>query len=165
MDGGVVIELVAADRTYNLRQRVLRPGLPEESTQFRGDDHPLVAHAAALTEGTDGDRDVVSVGTVFPDAPPWAPETMDAWRIRGMATAEGMRGCGIGRGVLDALIAHAESHGASLVWCHARDGAIDFYRRAGFVTTGEPFHDGIAPHQSMYLVIGPTGRSESSSHL
>jgi ribosomal protein S18 acetylase RimI-like enzyme len=173
MSSEATVGLVSAEAAYPLRHAVLRPGLPVESVRFRGDDHPEGAHAAAILDGDHGDdsdhpdhrdhrhhRDhavdvdeIVSVGTIFPDPPPWDPAADGAWRIRGMATAEGVRGRGFGRRVLDALIAHAVAHGASLVWCHARAGAVDFYRRAGFVTTGEPFHDAIAPHQSMYRVL------------
>jgi GNAT superfamily N-acetyltransferase len=129
------------------------------SAVFEGDDHPLVAHAAAVVaDGSTDDRSagtVVSVGTIFPEPPPWALERIGAWRIRGMATAEGVRGQGVGGQVLARLLAHAREHGGSLVWCHARAGGYDFYGRAGFVGIGEEFDDGFAIHRSMYLEMGP----------
>ena len=142
-------EEVAPALVRPLRAEVLRPGLPETSTHFRGDDLPLACHLAAFGTG----REVVAVGTIFPDPPPWDVDRPDAWRIRGMATTERCRGRGLGRGVLDGLVAHAVEHGATLVWCHARVGALAFYRRAGFDTVGDPFDDGIALHQSMQRVI------------
>jgi ribosomal protein S18 acetylase RimI-like enzyme len=72
-----------------------------------------------------------------------------------MATSERYRGHGLGRRVLDALVAHATEHDASLLWCHARIGALDFYRDSGFVTIGERFDDGVAIHQSMWRILEP----------
>ena len=136
-----------------LRHEVLRPGLPEGSTRFRGDDHPLALHVAVRAVTAGRTDDVLSVGTVFPDPPPWEPGRTDAWRIRGMATKGDFRGQGFGRSVLDALLAHAVDHGGTFVWCHARLGALDFYRHTGFVTIGDVFDDGVAIHQSMWRTL------------
>jgi predicted GNAT family N-acyltransferase len=119
---------------HPLRMAVLRPGRPPGSSVYAGDDDPRARHVAVFS----GD-DAVSVGTVFPDAAPWAPERTEAWRVRGMATAEGLRGRGFGHSVLRALIEHAEVSGGRFLWCEARIGAPRFYERSGFVTEGEPF--------------------------
>jgi predicted GNAT family N-acyltransferase len=99
-----------------------------------GDDHLLARHVAVHLDG-----DVVSVGTVFPDTAPWRPERDDAWRVRGMATRDGLRGRGLGHLVLGALIDHATANGGRFIWCEARIGATRFYARSGFVVEGEPF--------------------------
>jgi GNAT superfamily N-acetyltransferase len=145
----VVIEQVPAERVRPLRLEVLRPGRDPDSTVFEGDDHPAVAHVAAVDPGAPGDG-VVAVGTVFPDPVPWDPGRAGAWRIRGMATAEDRRGRGAGGRVLEALLAHAVAGGGTVVWCHAREGAWEFYERAGFVAHGAAFHDGLAVHRSMW---------------
>ena len=82
---------------------------------------------------------VVSVGTVFPDTPTWEPGRVEAWRVRGMATRQALRGRRFGQAVLSALIEHARANGGRFLWCEARIGAISFYQRAGFATEGEPF--------------------------
>jgi GNAT superfamily N-acetyltransferase len=150
----VTLEAVSVGVIRPLRHEVLRGGHPEDSVRFRGDDHPLVLHVAARLVTNDRDGEVVAIGTVFPDAPPWEPARVHGWRIRGMATREEYRGHGLGRRVLDALVAHATDHGGSLLWCHARIGALDFYRRDGFVTIGERFDDGVAIHQSVWRTLG-----------
>jgi GNAT superfamily N-acetyltransferase len=66
-----------------------------------------------------------------------------------MATRADARSQGYGRAVLDVLLAHAVAHGGVVVWCHARVGALEFYRRAGFGEVGELFDDGFGPHRSM----------------
>lgn len=113
---------------------MLRPGRPPVASVYPGEDDPRTRHVAAYLGA-----EVVAVGTVFPDRAPWAPHRTDAWRIRGMATRDGLRGRGVGRLVLDALIDHAAANGANFVWCEARIGAPRFYGRAGFVVEGEPF--------------------------
>jgi ribosomal protein S18 acetylase RimI-like enzyme len=120
-----------------------------DAARFRGDDDPLALHVAVRLHDT-GSSLVVAVGTVVPDPLPWAPDRGPSWRIRGMATKYGFRGDGHGRRVLDALIAHASDHGGRYLWCHARIDALDFYRRAGLVTIGDRFDDGVAVHHSMW---------------
>jgi predicted GNAT family N-acyltransferase len=98
------------------------------------DEDPRSRHLAVVVDGR-----VVSVGSLLPEAPPSAPERADAWRIRGMATAAGLRGRGYGTQVLSALLELAARSGGRLVWCNARTAARPFYERAGFSATGEPF--------------------------
>jgi GNAT superfamily N-acetyltransferase len=156
------IEHVEAVAIRPLRHEVLRSDLPAVTTEFRGDDHPLVAHIAVRDADGDPPGEIVSVGTVFLEPPPWEPDRRDAWRIRGMATREGLRGLGLGRGVLDVLVEHASTHGGSFVWCHARIGALDFYRRSGFVPIGDVFDNGVVVHQSMWRALDVPLRSKYS---
>jgi len=84
---------------------------------------------------------VVAVGFVCPDGKP------GEWRVRGMATAPEQRGRGIGAAILDALVEHARSQGATRVWCNARTPALRLYERAGFERESGEFEiPGIGPH-------------------
>ena len=128
-----------------LRQRVLRPHQSVEELRAPDDDAPETGHYVAFA----GDE-VVGTGSIRREAPPWAPGDGRAWRVRGMATAEGWRNRGIGARVLDAILAHAEAGGGGLVWCSARMPAVPFYIRAGFRTEGEAWVDPvIGPHVMM----------------
>jgi predicted GNAT family N-acyltransferase len=70
-----------------------------------------------------------------------------------MATDEARRREGLGAAVLATAVEHVRSQGARLLWCHARVPAVAFYRRAGFVTRGEPWEEpDIGRHVAMYLV-------------
>jgi GNAT superfamily N-acetyltransferase len=153
VSSGLRVELVAAADVRPLRHEVLRIGLPESSTHYPGDDAARAAHFALRLLEDDSPGEIVSVGTVLPDSPPWEPDRADSWRIRGMATRERVRGRGLGRRVLDALIGHAADHGGTLIWCHARIGALEFYRRAGFEPIGDEFDDGVAIHRSMWRAL------------
>ena len=158
--GPVVVTGVPVALVRPLRQVVLRPGRPVEESEYPGDDHPLARHVAARL-GHHGE--VVSVGSLLPEAPPWPVPGLpdearsgggDARRIRGMATREGLRGRGWGRLVLDQLLEAAAAQGAMVVWCNARTGAVPFYRRAGFAAVGEPFDlAGIGEHLAMVRTL------------
>jgi predicted GNAT family N-acyltransferase len=112
------------------------------------DDHPLAHHVATYLDG-----EVVSVGSVLPDPPPWSPGRSDAWRVRGMATRAAHWGRRYGQMVLSDLIAHAQGHGGSLVWCNARVAAFSFYERAGFAARGEIFDAEGVEHIAMWRTL------------
>jgi GNAT superfamily N-acetyltransferase len=65
-----------------------------------------------------------------------------------MATLQRLQGGGIGAVLIDAGCAHARSVGAAAVWANARDRALAFYAREGFVVHGEGFVDPVTqlPH-------------------
>ncbi|MGH9046294.1 MAG: GNAT family N-acetyltransferase [Acidimicrobiales bacterium] len=117
-----------------LRAEVRRAGRPPETAVLPGDDHPLARHVALRIGG-----EVMAVGTVIPEAPPWAPELTAAWRLRGMATRDGQRGRRLGDTVLRELIVYATEQRGDYVWCAARVAATTFYARAGLVARGEIF--------------------------
>ena len=144
---GVRIQVVDAGTTSELRRAVLRPHWPVGS-RMHGDDDPDALHVAAI----DDDGRIVGAAVLLPLPYPHRPERANAWQLRGMATAAGRRGEGIGAAVLAEALHEAQGRGAELVWCQARDVAIDFYTRHGFVGEGAHFtHEetGIV-HQLMY---------------
>lgn len=73
-----------------------------------------------------------------------------------MATAEEQRGTGLGRLVLELLLASAAAAGGGVVWCNARVPAVAFYSRADFVVAGGEFDlPLIGPHRTMWRVVTP----------
>ncbi len=70
-------------------------------------------------------------------------------RIGRMATSRSVRSSGVGRQVLDALIAAARSRGARELMLHAQTSAQNFYLRAGFLPHGEVFEEAGIPHIEM----------------
>jgi predicted GNAT family N-acyltransferase len=72
-----------------------------------------------------------------------------------MAVLRSWRGLGVGRALLARLIWLAEEQGLSRVWLTAQVGAIEFYRRAGFVAEGTPFLEAGIPHQKMIRRLAP----------
>ena len=144
------VEQVEAHVTRGLRNAVLRPGWDPDAVHW-----PDIESAAAVTYAVLGDDDApLTTVTVIPAACPWRPDDQPSWQLRGMATADAARGRGVGRLALDASVAHVRAEGAVLVWCNARDVALSFYARAGFVVEGDGFvsETGI-PHHPMALVL------------
>jgi GNAT superfamily N-acetyltransferase len=144
------VEPVAAIATFPLRRDVLRPHETFDQLALPGDDDPDTCHLAART--TTGE--VVGTATVRREPTPWPGTTTAAWRLRGMATREDLRGLGIGGQVLGAVIAHVASRGGGLLWCNARLPAVPFYERSGFATRGRPWVDPeIGPHVAMWREV------------
>jgi predicted N-acetyltransferase YhbS len=63
-------------------------------------------------------------------------------QLKGMAVAESLQGAGLGALLIDAGVALANERGVAIVWARARDSAMGFYERLGFVSTGAGFIDG-----------------------
>jgi predicted GNAT family N-acyltransferase len=139
------LEAVEVGTVRPLRSQVLRRGGPPEASVLPLDEDPRSRHLALFVDG-----EVVAVGSVLPEAPPWSPDRHDAWRVRGMATKEGLRSRGHGEKVLCGLIDYAASVGGRIVWCDARLLAVPFYERQGFGATGEVFVKEGVDHLAMW---------------
>lgn len=157
--GPVTVGSVPPERTYALRQSVLRPHqrIEEMSTLDPAVTGGLVVGAVAESSG-----EVVSTATVHPEEPPadldGAMPPGRRWRLRGMATAPEVRGAGLGRAVLDVVLRHVASRGAGVVWCSARVPAAGFYEAAGFVRAGEEWEaEHIGRHVMMWRAVEPEG--------
>ncbi|GAB7022200.1 GNAT family N-acetyltransferase [Salidesulfovibrio brasiliensis] len=61
------------------------------------------------------------------------------WRISQMAVEEAYRGRGLGSRILAALLREAVRMGGGRIELAARDYAVGFYRRFGFLPVGETF--------------------------
>jgi predicted GNAT family N-acyltransferase len=145
---GADVRRIGAQAVRPLRQLVLRPGRSFEETAFPGDDAPGAVHFGAYREG-----ELLAVATLL-DSPHPERAAVRACQVRGMASHPSVRGAGFGSAALAACVAEARARGAALVWCNAREAALAFYLRAGFVVTGERFEiAGIGPHLRMHLEL------------
>lgn len=141
------VELVAPHLLHPLRLRVLRPGQPPSSVDHEHDHWPDTLHVA----GFDDAGDVVACATFYGEA---TADGRPAWRLRGMATAPEVRGCGYGAAALRFGVDEIRSRGGSLLWCNARAGAVWFYERLGFIVVSEEFEIApIGPHYVMELPL------------
>ncbi len=75
-------------------------------------------------------------------------------KIGRMAVAAGVRGAGIGRPLLDALLGAARGRGDREVFLHAQASAVGFYARAGFTARGPAFTEAGIAHQEMFRALG-----------
>ncbi len=74
-------------------------------------------------------------------------------KIGRMAVDQAVRGGGVGRAVLDALMQAARSRGDREVLLHAQTSAAPFYAKAGFVPRGEEFEEAGIPHLEMVRAL------------
>jgi predicted GNAT family N-acyltransferase len=74
-------------------------------------------------------------------------------KVGRMAVAQAMRGSGIGREVLEALMKSARERGDREVLLHAQTSAAPFYARAGFVPRGAAFEEAGIPHIEMVRAL------------
>lgn len=151
MSGRRLVRIEAA-ATRPLRHAVLRPTMTLADCEYAFDEDPLTLHVGILAGGS-----LVGVGSILPD--PHASEPVPgAWRIRGMAVVESLRGAGLGGAILGALLAHpARAREPRYVWCSGRVTALAFYRRHGFHQVGEIYDQPpLGPHAVMRREVAPT---------
>jgi predicted GNAT family N-acyltransferase len=68
------------------------------------------------------------------------PPDAEGWRqVRQVTVAPELRGRGLGRRLMHAMMRRAAAEGASGIWVNARDDVIGFYEGLGFGGEGEHF--------------------------
>jgi GNAT superfamily N-acetyltransferase len=126
------IHAVSTEHVRPLRRAILLDK-QSDSCQFRGDDDPTTLHLAVYQA-----ERIVAVATVCREALPGSQDET-AWRLRGVAVEEHLRGWGFGRTLMKVCFDHARRHGGSLAWCTARETARGFYEALGFASSSPPF--------------------------
>lgn len=146
------IDNVPVEEILGLRTRVLRPHFAEgELARWPGDDDQGTSHFAATRHG-----EVVGCVTFqvarFPHDEDSRNVPVDV-QLRGMAVEPDERGHGIGAQLLEVALFRLPLiyPEARRIWCNARQGAVAFYERAGFETSGDYFDKpDIGPHIVMW---------------
>jgi len=126
-----VVEIASSD-THPLRLSVLRFDTPTKEVVFAEDDWPGAWHLGLRRDGM-----LVAICS-------WVPRPhgdRPAVQLRGMATDRALQGTGLGGVLLQQGCSIAAERGFSLVWARARDAALAFYLRHGFVVEGDGFVD------------------------
>jgi len=119
-----------------LRVAVLRKGTPVTDCNYPEDSYPDIVHFGIIRDGI-----AIATSSWFMKE---CPEKLGitAMQLKGMAVADELQGAGLGALLIDAGMALANERGATIAWARARDSAMGFYERLGFVSTGEGFVDG-----------------------
>lgn len=79
----------------------------------------------------------------------WTAAPDGSAQLARLAVLQCLRGSGIGRQLLDALVASAGAAGHPVVRLDAAAAAVSLYRHAGFVPEGPVFEHAGLPHQAM----------------
>lgn len=113
---------------------VQEQGVPEV---LEWDDRDSHCHHALAQSGTGV---AIGTGRLLPEG-----------RIGRMAVLPAWRGRGVGRALLQHLMTLAQQQGMDTLTLHAQSQTLDFYRKAGFKTSGGVFLEAGIPHQGMSL--------------
>ena len=75
-----------------------------------------------------------------------------------MAVLKEYRNKGIGSKLLSTALLHAEDNGYNMIYLHAQEQAINFYKKFNFSINGPKFYDANILHQAMYKIFNKKNR-------
>jgi predicted GNAT family N-acyltransferase len=128
----VIVRSVKCADILQLRHDILRPGRPLITALFDADTWETTRHFGAYS--TLGHQRLV--GCVSFHKVPFYSEP--AFQLRGMAVQAKVQGKGVGQALLARTIdSLAESFSVHLFWCNARESAVGFYTKQGWVVVSE----------------------------
>ena len=142
------IKVVAAKDIRPLRNLVLRPNLPIETTYYDLDNDIETFHLASIMDNT-----IISIGTFYPEND-IELQTKNGYRLRGMATHPKFRRKSAATKLMKESFVLLKEKKCDVLWCNARLVAVEFYKSLGFKIIGEIFDiPSIGPHYKMYRSI------------
>lgn len=124
-------------------------GVPLDMELDADDEHAL--HAVVRNRG----GMVLATGRLLP------ADAQGHARIGRMAVRRELRGGGLGRQVLRALMQAARERGDRAVELHAQASAIGFYAREGYAEQGARFEEAGIEHQAMLGLLQPSASARS----
>jgi len=142
------VKKVAAKDIRPLRNLVLRPNLPIETTYYDLDDDIDTFHLASIMDNT-----IISIGTFYPEND-IELQTKNGYRLRGMATHPKFRRKSAATKLMKESFVLLKEKKCDVLWCNARLVAVEFYKSLGFKITGKIFDiPSIGPHYKMYKSV------------
>lgn len=123
---------------------MLRPNGTLEDCVFQGDNDEMTFHLGAFV-----DKKLVSVASFYFEKNERFPEPYQ-YRLRGMATLPEHQGQGLSSALLRTAFPVIKQNQCTLLWCNAREKAMGFYSKVGFIPTGEPFS---IPHIGKHVLM------------
>ena len=142
------IKVVAAKDIRPLRNLVLRPNLPIETTYYDLDNDIETFHLASIMDNT-----IISIGTFYPEND-IELQTKNGYRLRGMATHPKFRRKSAATKLMKESFVLLKEKKCDVLWCNARLVAVEFYKSLGFKITGKIFDiASIGPHYKMYKSV------------
>ena len=142
------IKVVAAKDIRPLRNLVLRPNLPIETTYYDLDNDIETFHLASIMDNT-----IISIGTFYPEND-IELQTKNGYRLRGMATHPKFRRKSAATKLMKESFVLLKEKKCDVLWCNARLVAVEFYKSLGFKITGKIFDiRSIGSHYKMYKSV------------
>ncbi len=138
----VVIQKISSQQTWAVRHPVLRKGRPVKDCIFKHDDDKSTLHFGAY-------QAMILVGVVT-----LIVNSNGDFQLRGMAVLEPYQKFGIGAQLVRHLEDHVRKFYRERIWMNAREIAVPFYLKLGYVISGKPFDiPGIGAHYVMEKVL------------
>ena len=127
----MIIKQIKANETYPLRLSVLKT-CDEYIYQYQGDFDKETMHFGAFI-----DDELVGIVSLMQNNNPFFNGKQI--QLRGMAVATNQHGKNIGTKLVAHIITICKQQNIAVLWCNAREKAIDFYKKQGFTLEGKPF--------------------------
>ena len=144
----VEIKRVGSDLIRPLRHSELRKGQDFTTTCYDKDNENETIHIACLSQ-----NNVISCATFYPEFT-HKLKTENPYRLRGMATATDFTRRGHGTMLMKKAFKLLQKKDVDIIWCNARLGALNFYKKLGFEVLGDIFNiKDIGPHYYMFKKI------------
>jgi len=136
-------KLATLEDIIPIRHQVLRKGRPIETASFIEDQLESTLHFGIYTE----QNKIICCLTITPNI----YKGIEAWQLRGMATHHDAQGKGIGSQLVKQSIEFVQhKENKALMWCNARESAVRFYEKLGWVIDSKRFDiEPIGPHFKM----------------
>lgn len=126
------IKKIKSNETYSVRHPILRVGRPLSDCAFIGDNNPSTLHLGLYFK-----KSIIGVATFLENSNPIFLDN-NQYQLRGMATLEEFQNKGLGN-----LLLHEGERllktKTDLIWLNAREAAINFYLKNGYIIVGDSF--------------------------
>ncbi|OSY87678.1 hypothetical protein WH52_09595 [Tenacibaculum holothuriorum] len=142
----IKIKVIEAKDTYFIRKEVLRKGI-DLPFKFNGDLDNNTFHLGAFLS-----NELVGIASFMKSGN--EKFTENQYQLRGMATMNKARGKGVGKELMEFAIIILRNRSANILWCNAREVAVNFYKKQGFQILGNSFSiDKVGTHYIMYVDV------------
>ena len=142
----IKIQQITIQEALIVRAPVLRKNQPLEWASMYEDNSPNTYHFGGIVK-----KEVIGTATIYPEN---RKLKSNEWRLRGMAVLDKFQSKGIGEDILKSCIELIKSKKGQLLWCNARIGAVNFYKKCGFTICSNEFHiPNIGTHFEMEKIL------------
>lgn len=139
------VKAVPVEDILPIRSQELREGQTIEQCRFEEDEAETTVHLGLFNEG----KIIGCVTIIKKDHPQFSEDNQ--YQYRGMAVTKAYQGNAIGNLLLNKADRILMDRGSSFIWIHARETALNFYRRNGYNVVGASFDiPNIGKHYLMY---------------
>jgi len=143
----ITVKKINTEETYPLRIEILRDG-KAINYHFVGDNRKTTIHLGAFV-----DQKCIGIVSLIPNAHK-SFSNFSAYQLRGMAVAKSYQKQGIGKLLIVESLKALNISKCEILWCNAREIAVEFYRKMSFSIKGKKFQiPTVGTHYMMYLVL------------